>query len=111
MILLQDALTLQRVLLQTKTELMGDQSSGVPDVQSLVREILTNLFVSLANYQDEEGRCFSDSLNEVPFDKESMKEKDENNEGQKWVVFWWLVFLFLLEFDSICEPVKLSELD
>ena len=62
---------------------MGDESSGVPDVQSLVREVLTNLFVSLANYQDEEGRCFSDSLAEVPFDKESLKEKEDSTEGSQ----------------------------
>ena len=49
---------------------MGDETSGIPDIQSTVREILTNLFVSLANHQDEEGRCFSDSLSEVPPDKE-----------------------------------------
>ncbi|XP_022095945.1 protein polybromo-1-like isoform X3 [Acanthaster planci] len=68
----KDALTLQRVLLQTKSELMGDETSGMPDIQSTVREILTNLFVSLANHQDEEGRCFSDSLSEVPPVKEEL---------------------------------------
>nr|XP_054751063.1 protein polybromo-1-like isoform X1 [Lytechinus pictus] len=66
----KDALTLQRILLQTKTELMGDETSGVPDIQGLVREILTSLFVSVANHQDEEGRCYSDSLAEIPVDKE-----------------------------------------
>ncbi|XP_071810078.1 protein polybromo-1-like isoform X3 [Asterias amurensis] len=75
----KDALTLQRVLLQTKSELMGDETSGMPDIQSTVREILTNLFVSLANHQDEEGRCFNDSLSEVPPDKD---ELNEDSEGQ-----------------------------
>ncbi|XP_072181869.1 protein polybromo-1-like [Diadema setosum] len=73
----KDALTLQRILLQTKTVLMGDETSGVPDVQGLVREILTSLFVSVANHQDEEGRCYSDSLAEIPVDK------DGNADGQK----------------------------
>ena len=45
--------------------------------------VLVNLLVSLVNYQEEEGRCFSDSLSEVPFDKESMKEKDKNSDRQK----------------------------
>lgn len=67
----QDALTLQRILLQTKTELMGDETSGVPDIQGLVREIITSLFVSVANHQDEEGRCYSDSLAEIPVDKDA----------------------------------------
>ena len=58
---------------------MGDETSGMPDIQSTVREILTNLFVSLANHQDEEGRCFNDSLSEVPPDKD---ELSEDSEGQ-----------------------------
>ncbi|XP_038061798.1 protein polybromo-1-like isoform X2 [Patiria miniata] len=82
----KDALTLQRVLLQTKSELMGDETSGMPDIQSTVREILTNLFVSLANHQDEEGRCFSDSLSEVPPVKEEPGAEGEiqpQQQGQK----------------------------
>ncbi|XP_077995606.1 protein polybromo-1-like [Glandiceps talaboti] len=61
----KDALKLQRVLLQKNSELMSDESSGVPDVQMLVREIMTNLYVSVVNHQDEEGRCYSDSLAEI----------------------------------------------
>ncbi|XP_070557674.1 protein polybromo-1-like isoform X3 [Ptychodera flava] len=66
----KDALTLQRILLQKNAELMSDESSGVPDVQMLVREIMTNLYVSVVNHQDEEGRCYSDSLAEIPIEKE-----------------------------------------
>lgn len=72
---LQDALTLQRVLLQKNAELMSDELAGVPDVQMLVREIMTNLYVSVVNHQDEEGRCYSDSLAEVSSEKEEGCEK------------------------------------
>ncbi|UYV65948.1 PBRM1, partial [Cordylochernes scorpioides] len=76
----KDALTLQRLALQTKLELSEGSENGVPDVKSLVQELLTNLFISVYNHQvrrlwnsvlntsppgwwqDEEGRCFSDSL-------------------------------------------------
>lgn len=58
----KDALTLQRMALQTKVELSEDTNNGIPDVRSLVQELLTNLFISTYNHQDEEGRCYSDSL-------------------------------------------------
>ncbi|GFY58398.1 protein polybromo-1 [Trichonephila inaurata madagascariensis] len=58
----KDALTMQRMTLQTKLELNEDTNNGVPDVRALVQELLTDLFISTYNHQDEEGRCFSDSL-------------------------------------------------
>ncbi|XP_054712195.1 LOW QUALITY PROTEIN: protein polybromo-1-like [Uloborus diversus] len=58
----KDALTLQRMTLQTKLELTEDANNGIPDVRALVQELLTDLFISTYNHQDEEGRCFSDSL-------------------------------------------------
>ncbi|XP_015918691.2 protein polybromo-1 isoform X3 [Parasteatoda tepidariorum] len=58
----KDALTLQRFTLQTKIELSEDTNNGVPNVRALVQELLTDLFISTYNHQDEEGRCFSDSL-------------------------------------------------
>ncbi|XP_035230777.1 protein polybromo-1-like isoform X3 [Stegodyphus dumicola] len=58
----KDALTMQRMTLQTKLELSEDCNNGVPDVRALVQELLTDLFISTYNHQDEEGRCFSDSL-------------------------------------------------
>ncbi|XP_067123626.1 protein polybromo-1 isoform X3 [Centruroides vittatus] len=61
----KDALTLQRIALQTKLELSEDNQDGVPDVKALVQELLTNLFISVYNHQDEEGRCYSDSLVEL----------------------------------------------
>lgn len=61
----QDALMLQRVALQTKLQLREDEEA-VPDVTAAVQELLTSLFISIYNHQDEEGRCFSDSMAELP---------------------------------------------
>lgn len=62
---LQDALTLQRVALQTKMQLCEDEG-WVPDVRAAVQELMTSLFASVYNHQDEEGRCYTDSLAELP---------------------------------------------
>lgn len=56
---------LQRVALQTKLQLREDEDT-VPDVTAAVQELLTSLFISVYNHQDEEGRCFSDSMAELP---------------------------------------------
>ncbi|XP_039291348.1 protein polybromo-1 isoform X3 [Nilaparvata lugens] len=61
----KDALMLQRVCLQTKLQLREDEEA-VPDVISAVQELLTSLFTAVYNHQDEEGRCFSDSMAELP---------------------------------------------
>lgn len=61
----KDALVLQHVALQTKLELAEADASGLPDVKAFVQDLLTNLFTSLYNHQDEEGRCYSDSINEL----------------------------------------------
>ncbi|XP_033610687.1 protein polybromo-1 isoform X6 [Cryptotermes secundus] len=63
--LYKDALMLQRVALQTKLQLREDEEA-VPDVTAAVQELLTSLFISIYNHQDEEGRCFSDSMAELP---------------------------------------------
>lgn len=65
---------LHRVTLQTKLQLREDEES-VPDVQLAVQDLLLSLFTSFYNHQDEESRCFSDSMAELP-------EYDEV-EGQK----------------------------
>lgn len=49
-----------------------DGDDNVPDVPQAVQELLLSLFTSVYNHQDEEGRCFSDSLAELP-------EYDEND--------------------------------
>ena len=61
----QDALTLQRVALQTKIQLCEDEGL-VPDVRAAVQELFTSLFAAVYNHQDEEGRCYTDSLAELP---------------------------------------------
>ncbi|XP_038122175.1 protein polybromo-1 isoform X2 [Culex quinquefasciatus] len=70
----KDALCLQQLIIQTKQALRSDET--VPDVQQAVQELLLSLFTTLYNYQDEENRCYSDSLFELP-------EHDETPEGAK----------------------------
>lgn len=72
----KDALILQRIALQTKMELSSEdlEDGGVPDVRGLVQELLTNLFISVYNHQDEEGRCYSDSLVELSESDESSQQ-------------------------------------
>lgn len=62
----RDALVLHRVLLETRKQQEGGEDFGPPAVGPLVRELIRNLFVSVMSHQDEEGRCYSDSLAEVP---------------------------------------------
>ncbi|XP_028164939.1 protein polybromo-1 [Ostrinia furnacalis] len=71
----KDALILQRMCLQTKQMLREDEDS-VPDVPAAVQELLLNLFTTVYNHQDEEGRCYSDSMAELP-------EHDESASGEK----------------------------
>lgn len=93
----KDALILQQVCIQTKQSLRynddfafihmqkfinilsvrRDADEAVPDVPQAVQELFLSLFTSFYNHQDEEGRCFSDSLAELP-------EYDETD-GNKYV--------------------------
>lgn len=72
----KDALMLQQVCIQTKQALRLEDES-VPDVPQVVNDLLLELFTTVYNYQDEEGRCFSDSMAELPeFDEiEGVKQK------------------------------------
>ena len=56
---------MQRLVLQTKLQLSEDEEN-VPDVAAAVQEILTTIFTAVYNHQDEEGRCYSDSMAELP---------------------------------------------
>lgn len=56
---------LQRLVLQSKLQLSEDEES-VPDVSAAIQEILATIFTALYNHQDEEGRCYSDSMAELP---------------------------------------------
>lgn len=61
----KDSLVLQQVCIQTKQSLRETDES-VPDVPQAIQESLLSLFTTFYNHQDEEGRCFSDSLAELP---------------------------------------------
>ncbi|CAG7824490.1 unnamed protein product [Allacma fusca] len=61
----KDALVLQRLALQTKLNLSEDDD-GIPDVRTAVREIILSVFTSVYHHQDEEGRCYTDTLAELP---------------------------------------------
>ncbi|KAJ8960513.1 hypothetical protein NQ318_013797 [Aromia moschata] len=61
----KDALVLQRVCLQTKLQLKEDDNT-VPDVQAAVQDVLLNLFTNVYNHQDDDGRCYSDSMADLP---------------------------------------------
>ncbi|XP_028681002.1 LOW QUALITY PROTEIN: protein polybromo-1 [Erpetoichthys calabaricus] len=62
----KDALVLHKVLLETRRDLEGREDSHVPNVTLLIQELIHNLFVSVLSHQDDEGRCYSDSLAEIP---------------------------------------------
>uniref|UniRef100_A0A8C7EYC4 Protein polybromo-1 n=1 Tax=Oncorhynchus kisutch TaxID=8019 RepID=A0A8C7EYC4_ONCKI len=62
----RDALVLHRVLLETRRDLEGGEDAHVPDVARLIQELIRSLFVSVLGHQDDEGRCYSDSLAEIP---------------------------------------------
>ncbi|XP_062316377.1 protein polybromo-1 [Osmerus eperlanus] len=62
----RDALVLHRVLLETRRDLEGGEDAHVPDVARLIQELVRSLFVSVLGHQDDEGRCYSDSLAEIP---------------------------------------------
>ncbi|XP_014213289.1 protein polybromo-1 isoform X3 [Copidosoma floridanum] len=61
----EDAMILQRLVMQTKMQLSENEES-VPDVPAAVQEILATIFTAVYNHQDEEGRCYSDSMSELP---------------------------------------------
>ncbi|XP_056638138.1 protein polybromo-1 isoform X1 [Diorhabda sublineata] len=63
--LYKDALVLQRFLFQTKMQLKEDENT-VPDVSAAVQDIFLNLFTNVYNYQDDDGRCYSDSMLDLP---------------------------------------------
>ncbi|XP_068598056.1 protein polybromo-1-like [Brachionichthys hirsutus] len=75
----RDALVLHRVLLETRKLQERGEDSGLPAVGHLVRELIRTLFVSVLGHQDEEGRCYSDSLAEIPANDPTAPEKTPLN--------------------------------
>ena len=45
---------------------LAEGGNQVPDVKSVVQELIRNLFISTFNSQDDEGRSYSDSFAELP---------------------------------------------
>lgn len=68
----RDALLLHRAFLDARRRLEKEEEENEEKsarrmaVASLVGELIRNLFVSVMGHQDDEGRCYSDSLAEVP---------------------------------------------
>uniref|UniRef100_A0A8B9K311 Polybromo 1, like n=1 Tax=Astyanax mexicanus TaxID=7994 RepID=A0A8B9K311_ASTMX len=63
----RDALLLHRAFLEARRRLEeDDEASAAVSVAPLIRELIRSLFVSVMSHQDDEGRCYSDSLAEVP---------------------------------------------
>uniref|UniRef100_A0A3Q2WSX9 Protein polybromo-1 n=1 Tax=Haplochromis burtoni TaxID=8153 RepID=A0A3Q2WSX9_HAPBU len=75
----RDALLLHRVLLETRRDLEGGEDAHVPDVPRLIQELIRSLFVSVLGHQDDEGRCYSDSLAEIPAVDPANPEKPSLN--------------------------------
>lgn len=61
----KDALVLQQICVQTK-QILRTEDETIPDVPQALQELFLQLFTTVYNYQDEEGRCYSDSLSELP---------------------------------------------
>jgi len=70
----KDAQTLARLAHQTVRHLTED-GDGIPDAKAAVNDIVNSIYTSMFTAQDNEDRCFADSLAEVP-------EHDEVN-GKK----------------------------
>ncbi|XP_048877536.1 protein polybromo-1-like [Brienomyrus brachyistius] len=62
----KDALVLHKVILEARQSLEGGEDAHVPNVSLLIQELIRTLFVSVLGHQDDEGRCYSDSLAEIP---------------------------------------------
>ncbi|XP_054877286.1 protein polybromo-1 isoform X2 [Poeciliopsis prolifica] len=75
----RDALLLHKVLLETRRELEGGEDNHLPDVPRLIQELIRSLFVSVLGHQDDEGRCYSDSLAEIPAADPTNPEKPALN--------------------------------
>uniref|UniRef100_A0A158Q8R4 Bromo domain-containing protein n=1 Tax=Elaeophora elaphi TaxID=1147741 RepID=A0A158Q8R4_9BILA len=61
----KDALSLQKLILLKKRDLCKYSASSI-NVQSEVQALLASILISVNNHQDSDGRCFSDSLADLP---------------------------------------------
>ncbi|KAJ8965409.1 hypothetical protein NQ314_004161 [Rhamnusium bicolor] len=44
----------------------SEDDNTIPDVASAVQDILLNMFTNVYNHQDDDGRCYSDSMADLP---------------------------------------------
>ncbi|XP_066526294.1 protein polybromo-1 isoform X3 [Hoplias malabaricus] len=75
----KDALVLHKVLLETRRDLEGGDDAHVPDVPRLIQDLIRSLFVSVLGHQDDEGRCYSDSLAEIAAEDPAHPERPPLN--------------------------------
>uniref|UniRef100_A0A4W4EDK0 Protein polybromo-1 n=1 Tax=Electrophorus electricus TaxID=8005 RepID=A0A4W4EDK0_ELEEL len=75
----KDALVLHKVLLGTRRDLEGSDDAHVPDVPRLLQDMIRSLFVSVLGHQDDEGRCYSDSLAEIAAEDPSHPDRPKLN--------------------------------
>ncbi|VDM97588.1 unnamed protein product [Thelazia callipaeda] len=61
----KDALSLKKIVLMKKRDLCKVAGSLI-NVQSEVQTLLSSILISVNNHQDSDGRCFSDSLADLP---------------------------------------------
>ncbi|CAK8698479.1 unnamed protein product [Clavelina lepadiformis] len=59
-VIYKDALILQKVAVEKYYEFEEVETN--PSIENLVQEMMTSLFMSVMNHQDENGRCYSESL-------------------------------------------------
>ena len=58
--MVQDALTLQRVCLSKKTELIDDGDDVVPDVPALVQELMLSVFIATFSHTVHTTPCLEE---------------------------------------------------
>uniref|UniRef100_T1KTX6 BAH domain-containing protein n=1 Tax=Tetranychus urticae TaxID=32264 RepID=T1KTX6_TETUR len=55
---------------------MSQLHKNLPNIRAVIQDLLTNLFISVYNHQDEEGRCYSDSI--IELSEQEAKNADPN---------------------------------
>lgn len=61
----KDALTLLRVMLKKKKEIVQHEHTPIPNVPAMVQSLLSLLYTNIMQHKDEEGRLYADSLLEI----------------------------------------------
>ncbi len=73
--------------LEKKQELCADDDvNAVPDVKAAIQEIMMNVFISTYNHMDEDGRCYSDSFQDMPVIPVDEADEKETDNLRRYVV-------------------------